>query len=60
MQIEMSSNPRAFVGFNNLIIEVISSFLMETAFNRLSVLINNKGSLLLFSKGVQWAAQNSL
>ena len=33
---------------------------METAFKRLSVLINNEGSLLLFSKGVQWAAQNSL
>ena len=33
---------------------------METVFKRLSIFINNKGSLLLFSKGVQWEAKNSL
>ena len=56
----MSSNPWAFAGFNDLIIEIISTFFMETVFKRLSIFINNKGSLLLFSKGVQWEVKNSL
>ena len=60
MWIEMLSNPLAFVGFNNLIIEDISSFLMETVFRGLSVFIDNEEILLLFSKGVQWEAKNSL
>ena len=38
----------------------MSSFLMETMFKRLSLLINNKGSSLLFSKGVHWEARTSL
>ena len=33
---------------------------METVFKRLSVFINNEGSLLLFFKGVHWRAKNSL
>ena len=33
---------------------------METVFKRLSVFINNEGSLLLFSKGVHCEAKNSL
>ena len=33
---------------------------METVFKRLSVFINNKGSLVLFAKGVNWEAKNSL
>ena len=33
---------------------------METVFKRLSVLINNGGSLLLFSKEVHWEAKYSL
>ena len=60
MQTEMLSNPWAFVGFNNLIIEAIPSFLMENMFKRLSVFINNEGSLLLFAKEVHWNAKNSL
>ena len=39
---------------------VISFFLMETLFKRLSVFINNRGSLLLFSKEVHWEAKYSL
>ena len=50
MRIEMLSNPWAFVGFNDLIIVVIPSFLMETVFKRLSVLINNEGSFLCLPK----------
>ena len=34
MKTEMLSNPSAFLGFNELITEVISSFLMETVFKR--------------------------
>ena len=33
---------------------------METVFKRLSVLIKNEGSLLLFSKKVHWEAKSSL
>ena len=33
---------------------------MEAVFKRLSVFINNEGSLLLFSKGVHWEVKNSL
>ena len=60
MRIEMLSNPGAFVGFNDLIIEIISTFLIEIVFKRLSVFINNERSLRLFSKGVHWEAKYSL
>ena len=58
MWVKMLSNPRANVVFNDLIIEVISSFLMETVLMRLSVFINNEGHLLLFSKGVHWQGKS--
>ena len=60
MWTEMLSNPWAFVEFSDFIIEVISFVLMETLFKRLSVFINNRGSLLLFSKEVHWEAKYSL
>ena len=52
MRVEMFSNLSAFVGFSNLIIEVLSSLSVKTVFKRLSVFINNEKSLLLFPKGV--------
>ena len=55
----MLSNPWVFDGYSDLIIKIIS-FLMEPAFKRLTVFINNERSLLLFSKGVHWEAKNSL
>ena len=60
MWTEMLWNPWAFVEFSDFIIEVISFVLMETLFKRLSVFINNRGSLLLFSKEVHWEAKYSL
>ena len=51
MQIEIYSNALAFVGFNDLIIEVISSLLRKTLFNHISVFTNNEGSLQLIFKG---------
>ena len=59
MQIEIYSNALAFVGFNDLIIEVISSLLRKTLFNHISVFTNNEGSLQLFFKGVHWEAKKS-
>ena len=56
----MLSNPWAIVGCDELIIAVISSFLIETVFKRLSVFINKEWSLLLFSKRVHGEAKNSL
>ena len=44
MEIEMLSNPWTVAGFIDLIIEVISSFLIETVFKLSPVLINNERS----------------
>ena len=57
MRIEMLLNTGAFVGFNDLIIEVILSFLIENVFKRLLTFDSNEASLLLFPKGLLWEAK---
>ena len=60
IQIEILSAPWALVGFNDFIIEVISLSSKDFVFSRLSVFINNGGSLLVFSKGVHWETKKLL
>ena len=55
-------SPRSwgFVGFYDILIQLIPSFLIKTVSKSLSMFINQEGSLLLFSNGVGWEAKSLL